>query len=66
MTGKRYWVIPKSEYRLMVVNNDWVKKFNQLVEKKHRLDIVRLSKEAYYVTGEGTLRKRTLNKKHHV
>ena len=55
--GKRYWVIPAGN-RLMIVNNDWMKQYNSLVDKKHRLDFVKLEAMAYYSTASGTLRER--------
>jgi hypothetical protein len=51
LTGKRYHVVPASETKLMVVNNDFVKEYNRLVKKKgHKITIEKLLKMSYYST----------------
>jgi hypothetical protein len=66
VTGKRYWVVPFGQTKLGVVDNDMINQINKGLPKGRKIDINTLCKEAYYTTGNGTQRSRTLNKKHNV
>ena len=54
-TGKRYFVIPESDTKCIVVNNDWLKYYNRKVPKSKRLTFKELCEMAYYSTGRGKL-----------
>lgn len=50
LTGKQYHVVPKSQNSLMVVDNSYIKYYNQNVPKSKRIDIRKLSEMSYYST----------------
>jgi len=58
LTGKQYWIVPKTETSCMVVDNSFIKEYNRLAPKSKRIDFVNLEKMAYYCTGRGTLKAR--------
>jgi hypothetical protein len=61
--GKQYWILPTSGQQLIIVNNDWIKLYNQKVEKAKRLDYYSLNKMAYFATPCGKLSERKQPKK---
>jgi hypothetical protein len=56
LTGKRYFVIPKNKYSLMVVNNDYVRRYNIAAARLNykKITIVDLLRDCYYCTEMGT------------
>jgi hypothetical protein len=64
LTGKRYFVIPISSYRLKVINNDNVTRYNQGARRKDRtpLKFLDVEKQCFYCTSLGTTGAR--NTKH--
>ena len=50
-TGKRYYIVPKSKHRLMIVDNTFVKIYNKY--SAHKIDTYSLEKMAYYATPAG-------------
>jgi hypothetical protein len=49
-TGKRYHVVPAGPTKLMVVDNNWIKLYNQSLPKNKRITINDLLKMSYYST----------------
>ena len=60
-TGKRYYVVPKNQTSLMVVNNDFVKAYNMAIKGK-RITIKDLLEMSYFATPYQDLSSRTLKK----
>lgn len=56
LTGKRYFVIPKNNYTLTVVNNDYVRRYNIAAARLNykKITIVDLLRDCYYCTEMGT------------
>jgi hypothetical protein len=52
LTGKRYHVLPRSDVKLMVVDNDFVNAYNKVAAKKgcKKINIYDLLKMSYYST----------------
>lgn len=59
LTGKRYHVIPKDKYSLIVVDNTYVDKYNKFIKNKaKKITILDLLKMSYYSTSvQGLNRK---------
>jgi hypothetical protein len=53
LTGKRWYVVP-TDKNLMVVDNDWLKRYNAAPGTK-KISQKQLSEMAYYSTGRGQL-----------
>ena len=58
LTGKQYHIVPVSDTKLGIVNNDVIKGINKGLPKSQRIDYTKLQKSVYYSTPLGTtLRK---------
>lgn len=57
--GKQYHVVPTSDGKLIVINNDHIKYHNQAnkKDKKAHIDITKLLKMAYYSTSSRGVRE---------
>lgn len=60
LTGKRYFVIPKSNTKLGIVDNDYVWRYNKAAAKRgyKKITIKDLLEQCYYCTNSGTTSKR--------
>ncbi len=60
LTGKRYFVIPKSDSRLSVVDNNYIKRYNKAASKLHfnKITFLDLIESCYYCTTTGTTSNR--------
>jgi len=54
ITGKQYFVVPKTKKSCMVVDNSFIKAYNKSVPKGKRIKHVDLLKLCYYKTSSGT------------
>ena len=51
LNGKRYHVVPASNTTLVVVNNDYIKRYNKAIKnKRKKINISDLIKMSYYST----------------
>lgn len=56
MTGKRYFVVPKTDTSLMVVDNEYIKQYNKFMSKQKKANRVKkitikdLIEMSYYCT----------------
>lgn len=57
--GKQYHVVPTSDGKLIVINNDYIKFYNQInkKDKKNHIDINKLLRMAYYSTSSRGVRE---------
>lgn len=53
LTGKQYFVVPKTKTSCMVVDNTFIKAYNQNVPKNKRITHVDLLRMCYYKTASG-------------
>jgi len=54
LTGKQYFVVPKTQTSCMVVDNSFIKAYNKNVPKSKRIRHIDLLKMCYYKTSAGT------------
>lgn len=60
MTGKRYFVLPATQTKLMVVDNTYIKNYNKAIKKEKgykKININDLLNMAYYATSTRSLVK---------
>jgi hypothetical protein len=63
LTGRQHFVIPKSKYRLTVVDSSYRRRYNQAAAKlkRKKIRLHELSEACYYCTAAGTTSKRKSN-----
>lgn len=60
LTGKRHYVVPTDGSKMMVINNETLKKYNQISKRRgsKQIDHLTVSKIAYYMTSPGSLTRK--------